>query len=150
MLLEKGSKAYISDKIVDGVVKKATRYICLNDRFTRVGDSVQIKGKYKEVHKHNIVARHSFCETPEDVEQSDDPEDVKDVVTGDQNEDGNQGDDSEDNVEDVKDVEPKYTFIELKSLNKQEQNAIAKELGLKGYHNLSEDDRIDMILEAIK
>lgn len=144
MLIEKGRKAYISDKIVDGVVKKATRYICLNGVFTRVGDSVDIKGAYKNIRKHNIVARHSFDEMPEFEEEIETLE--EETIEEDQNEDGNQEDDLE--KDETSEEETGYTFMELKAMNKQEQNAIAKSLGLKGYHNLAEDDRIEMILNA--
>jgi hypothetical protein len=170
MLIEQGKNAYISEKIEDGRVVLATRYICLNGKYTRVGESVEIEGEYKEVHLHNILARHSFKEMP--VEES-----VVDLGKT-ENPDGKVVEDDDKKVLNVTDVEttennkkvevvegdvdgtvtetvtevkkPSYTFIELKQLSKPEQNAIAKELGLKGYHNLKEDDRIEMILSAIK
>ena len=153
MLIEKGKFAYISDNIVDGVVKTATRYINLIGRYTRVGDSVEIKGKYKEVHLHNIDARHSFDEIS-DLTAEITEEEVLENVSNSEIEDDVTVTDEETavttEVEAVETVEPKheYTFIGLKGMTKQEQNAIAKGLGLKGYHNLSEDARIDMILKA--
>lgn len=157
MLIEKGKFAYISDNVVDGVVTMATRYINLRGRYTRVGDSVEIKGKYKDIHIHNVKARHSFNELPDLEAEELEKEVLEDVVTAEIKEDVTVTDEGTTPTEEivevtpvVETVEPKheYTFIVLKAMTKPEQNAIAKSLGLKGYHNLPEDTRIDMILDA--
>jgi hypothetical protein len=158
LLIEKGKKAYISDKIVDGSVVKATEYIYKGDRYIRVGQSVSIKKPYTEIKIHNVKARYSFDADTETIEAAVNPsnENVNIENTNTENVEVTETSDAEVTTDEVvvkveETVEPTkkvYTFIELKQLNKQEQNEICKELGLKGYHNLVEDDRIEMILKA--
>lgn len=162
MLIEQGKKAYISDEVVEGKVIKATQYIfnISSGQYTRVGDSVKIKGKYKEIGVHNIKARYSF-EAEADTEavdppKEDDTPEIEEEVETDAQVTDEEVEVTEEIVDDLETeestetVEPKheYTFMQLKTMNKQQQNAIAKELGLKGYHNLVEDDRIEMILNV--
>jgi len=146
MLIEKGLKAYISDKVEDGVVKKATHYIFLNGRCTRVGESVDIKKPYKTIKKHNLIARHSFIgeyEEPEEVVVEDETEEVVEVV-----ENVNEEETVEVETGDEDETESeKYSFMDLKQMNGAAQKEICKSMGLKGYHNMVEDDRIQLILD---
>jgi len=148
MLIEKGTEAYIVDEITDGVVKKATQYICKGGIYTRVGDSVDIEQPYKEIKIHNLKARHSYDADTEilavnpseenvEVEQVEPIKEVVEEVV-------------EEKVDVTEKVEPTetYTFIGLKQINRAAQNEICKKLGLKGCTNLTEDERIKRILES--
>lgn len=142
MLIEKGNKAYISDKIVDGVVKKATQYIYCNGICTRVGDSVDIIKPYSEIKKHNLIARHTVNAETEEAVNPITVNKSEEVVNVEVTEN------SDTVVEEMVEPTEKHTFITLKMLNKKEQIEICKGMGLTGHHNICEDDRINMILEA--
>jgi len=149
MLIEKGLYAYVSDKIEDGVVVKATRYIYQGGFCKRVGDSLDIKPPYKVIRKQNLIARHTIEADTEIDELAVNPsEEVETVEVVEEK--TLEVIENVEVTEEIETVEPteKYTFIGLKQINRAAQNEICKQLGLKGCTNLVEDERIARILEA--
>lgn len=146
MLIEINGKSYISDKVEEGKVVAATRYVHFEGKYHRVGESVSVDTPYKEIYLHNVKARNTVKTL--DLKEPVEPDQPVDKVV-----DSVEKTDEITNPEDWDPKEPaepgeKYTFVQLKKLNRTQQCEIAKALGLKNYQNTKEDDRIEMILSA--